>query len=232
MLTGFFAVALPLAAGFGFARFFAPTIHSRYFPWLTGRALGIAAYLSLTALVVLGVWMRHPWRLRQPLVHAETRLRVHSALATATIALIAGHVVSLASDKYAGVGWLGAVIPFTATYRPTAIALGVIALMFMVLLFTTARAAGRYGARHWLAYHRMAAANFVLVWLHGVMAGTDTSALRILYVISGGAVIFLATTRYAMNRQWFRENPGSVGDVRIHAHARTPDRAAPETISS
>lgn len=200
-LTGLAAVALPLAAGFGFARLFAPTLHSRYFPWLTGRALGIAAYLALTALVVLGVWIRHPWRLRRPLIHSETRLRVHATLATATIALVAGHLVTLASDKYAGVGWIGAFVPFKAVYRPTAVSLGVIAMLFMVLLVVTARSAGRIGARHWLAYHRLAAVNFALVWFHGVLAGTDTAALRLLYVATGGFVVFLTLTRYTMSHR-------------------------------
>jgi DMSO/TMAO reductase YedYZ heme-binding membrane subunit len=199
-LTGVAAVALPLAAGFGVARLFAPTLHSRYFPWLTGRALGIAAYLALTSLVLLGIWMRHPWRLRRPVMHSETRLRAHATLASATVALVAGHVVALASDKYAGVGWMGAIIPFRATYRPTAVALGVIAMLFMVLLFATARSAGRRGARHWLFYHRLASVNFVLVWLHGVLAGTDTAALRPLYVGTGGVVAFLAMTRYSVER--------------------------------
>ena len=201
ILTGLAAVGLPLGAGFGFARLFAPTLHSRYFPWLTGRALGIAAYIALTALVILGVWMRHPWRLRRPLVHSETRLRVHATLATATIALVAGHLVALASDKYAGVGWIGAFVPFKAVYRPTAVSLGVIAMLFMVLLFATARSAGRWGSRHWLSYHRLAVINFVLVWFHGVMAGTDTSALRVVYVITGGFIVFLTMTRYALARR-------------------------------
>ena len=200
VLTGVAAVALPLGAGYGFARLFAPTLQSRYFPWLTGRALGIAAYVALTALVMLGVWMRHPWRARRPLLHAETRLRVHATLATATIALVAGHLISLASDKYAGVGWVGAFVPFRAHYRPTAVSLGVIAMVFMVVLFVTARAAGRVGARHWLAYHRLAVANFALVWFHGVLAGTDTPSLRLLYVVSGGAVVALTATRYLLGR--------------------------------
>ena len=200
-MTALAAVALPLSAGYFFARLFTPTLQSRYFPWLTGRALGIAAYVALSALVLLGIWMRHPWRLRRPLLHAETRLRVHATLATATVTLVAGHLVTLASDKYAGVGWVGAFVPFRAHYRPTAVALGVIAMIFMVVLFATARSAGRRGARHWLAYHRLAAVNFVLVWLHGVMAGTDTVALRLLYVVSGGLVAALASTRYLLSRR-------------------------------
>ena len=194
------ALVMPIAAGFGFARLFAPTLHSRYFPWITGRALGIAGFIALSALVALGIWMRHPWRLRWPIMHSETRLRLHAALATATLALVTGHLVSLATDHYAGVGWSGAFVPGLSRYRTFAVALGVIALFFMVLLTLSARAAGRRGARHWSAIHRFAILTYVLVWFHGVLAGADTSALRGLYVATAAGIALLALTRYGATR--------------------------------
>jgi len=206
LLTALAAIVVPLAAGFGFARLFAPTIHSKYFPWITGRALGIAAFVSLSALVVLGLWMRHPWRVRRPLIHSETRLRLHATLGAATIALVAGHLASLASDRYAGVGWVGAFVPGLASYRTFAVALGVISLFFMLVLTVTARAAGRRGAKHWNTYHRYALLTFVTVWFHGVLAGTDTAALRILYVATGVGVGVLALTRYTAAR-WMSTSP-------------------------
>jgi predicted ferric reductase len=200
LVTAFAALTLPLAAGFVFARLFAPTLHSRYFPWITGRALGIAGFISLSALVALGIWMRHPWRLRWPFIHAETRLRLHAALATATVALVASHLVTLATDHYAGVGWSGAFVPGLSRYRTFAVALGVIALFFMILLAVSARAAGRRGARHWSAVHRFAIFTYILVWFHGVLAGADTSALRGLYVSTAAAIGALALTRYRAAR--------------------------------
>ncbi len=208
VITGTVAAGLPTIAGFVFARLFAPTVHSRYFPWLTGRALGIAGYVSLSTLVFVGVWMRHPWRLRRPLVHSETRLRVHASLATATIALVVGHVVALASDRYAGVGWIGAIVPGESRYRTLAVSLGVIAMLLMTLLFASARAAGRFGARHWLTYHHFAVVTFILVWFHGVLAGTDTAALRWLYVTSGATILALTVSRYMVAR---RENSTESG---------------------
>lgn len=199
-LTALVALLLPIGAGFGFARLFAPTVHSKYFPWITGRALGLAGYLSLCALVIFGIWIRHPWRFRWSLVHGETRLRLHASLGTATLALVIGHLVSLASDRYAGVGWVGAFVPGFSQYRTLAVSLGVVSFFFMILLFTTARAAGRRGARHWRTYHRMAIVTFVMVWLHGVLAGTDTRALGGLYVVSALAIATLAATRYGASR--------------------------------
>ena len=231
LFTALAAVVVPVAAGFGFALMFAPTLHSKYFPWITGRALGIAGYLSLCALVAMGIWIRHPARLRWPIVHSETRLRLHSTLATATIALVAGHLVSLASDKYAGVGWVGAFVPGLSKYRTFAVSLGVIALFFMVLLSVTARTAGRRGSRHWHLYHRFATGTFVLIWFHGVLAGTDTAALRILYVATGVGVGALAISRYAVSRSLERR-----ADSAVEGHGSTstsldeslePTRVAP-----
>ena len=39
-------------------------LHNKMLPWILGRSLGVATYLSLTAMVVLGLWLRHPWRAR------------------------------------------------------------------------------------------------------------------------------------------------------------------------
>jgi len=230
-LTALAALALPLAGGFVFAHLFAPTLHSKYFPWITGRALGIAAYLALTALVALGVWLRHPWRLRRPFGHGETRLRLHATLATATVALVIGHLVSLASDRYAGVGWVGAFVPGLSKYRTFAVSLGVIALFFIGLLFVTARTAGRRGARHWSTYHRFATLTFVLIWFHGVLAGTDTTALRTLYVTTGVGVGVLALTRHGSARR--RRRQSGDHDVALAPTDRRPtERASIDRVSA
>ncbi len=193
--AGLLAFTLALGAGYVAAWGIAPTLHSRELPWVTARALGIAGYLSLTALVVVGIWMRHPWRSTGGWLHAETRLRAHAALAVATIALVAGHVASIVADRYAGVGWLGAIVPGLSHYRALAVGLGVVAFQLMLLTAATAGFAGRRGTRHWLGAHRLALFSFAATCAHGALAGTDTSALRLMYVSSGLLVAFLALTR-------------------------------------
>jgi len=186
-----------IVAGALVARAAAPTLHSRYFPWITGRALGIASYLSLTALVLLGVWMRHPWRFTARVLRGESRIRAHAVLGVATVVLVAGHLVALAADRYAGVGWWGALVPGMSHYRTLPVALGVVALLAVVLVGASAGLAGRRGTGHWLAVHRFSAATFAVVWLHGLFAGTDARALRPVYVATGVAVLAAVTTRYA-----------------------------------
>jgi DMSO/TMAO reductase YedYZ heme-binding membrane subunit len=211
------AFLLPLGAGFAFAWAFASSIHNKNFPWITGRALGIAGYLALFALVALGVWMRHPWRFRVGIVHPEARLRAHATLGIATVALIAGHLVFLASDHYAGVGWVGALVPGLSRYRPVAVGLGVGAFELLLVIAATARFAGRRGTKHWLAIHRLASVTFALTWFHGVLAGTDTAALRLVYVATGVSVAFLVGTRA------FFQHQSREGDGASHSTGPTRD---------
>ncbi len=194
-VTAAVSVVIALVVGTMTAHLVGPSVHSRYFLWVSGRALGLSAFTALWLLVLVGTWMRHPWRSRFRAGHPETRLRLHAALAAATVALVAGHVSTLALDRYAGVGWKGVIIPGAATYRPAAVTIGIIGLITMVAMTASAALAGRRGTRHWLLVHRLGALNFAVVWLHGVLAGTDTSALRLFYLVTGSTWIVMVATR-------------------------------------
>ena len=96
----------------------------RMAPWILGRAAGICSYLLLVVLVLTGMLLSHPWRTRVRRPNTATRIRVHVALAAFTLVFTALHVIVLATDSYAGVGWWGALLPLHASYRPVATTLG------------------------------------------------------------------------------------------------------------
>ena len=190
LVTGCAAVV-----GYAATRTFGAAHVGRMLPWVLGRGLGLAAYLSVVALTCAGLWLRHPWRVRWRRPAVEGQLRVHAALAALTLVLVAGHIVALALDSFAGVGWKGAVVPGAATYRPTAVAIGTVSLYLGLLVGVSAALAGRIGRRAWLPVHRLAAGVFALVWVHGVVAGSDSSRLATVYLVSGAVVIALAVSR-------------------------------------
>lgn len=166
-------------------------------PWILGRGLGIAAYLTLTGLTCLGLWLRHPWRARSRAAPGPL-LRVHAVLAALTGMLLVGHIVALVLDKYAGVGVAGALVPGQSGYRPLAVAFGTIAIYGGLLVGGTAALAGRLFGRAWRPIHRLAFAVFGLTWLHGLLAGSDALRLRWMYVATGALVVVLgATSRLA-----------------------------------
>lgn len=187
-----------VGGGFALARWAVPLTHSRMAPWLLGRSLGLAAYIAMVALVALGIWVRHPWRVgRRPLLHPVTVLRSHASLAVVVAVLVAGHVVIIATDRYAAVGWAGALVPGLSHYRPVSVALGTLGVVVALAVGATATLGGSLARRVWLPVHHLAVVVVPLVWLHGVLAGSDTVALRSMYAGTGAALIILLATRHA-----------------------------------
>jgi hypothetical protein len=166
-------------------------------PWIIGRAGGIAAYLLLVLLVVTGLVLSHPGRARIRRPSSATRIRLHVSLAVFTCALTVLHVVVLATDQYAGVGWRGTFVPLGASYRPVPVTLGVVGLYAGVLAGLTAALSGhRVVSRVWWPVHKVAAGSLVLVWAHGVLTGIDAGRMLWLYLLTGAGVLVLAGWRY------------------------------------
>jgi hypothetical protein len=171
----------------------------RMAPWILGRASGVCAYLLLVGLVLLGLVLSHPARARRG-GSTPARIRAHIALAVFTLGFTVLHIVVLATDRYAGVGWWGTVLPMHASYRPAAVSLGIIGMWVGVIAGLTAGFAGRLPRRLWWPLHKVAAVSLVLIWMHGVLAGGDTPALLGLYVLTGVLVLVVAGSRYTAGR--------------------------------
>ena len=165
-------------------------------PWILGRAAGVTSYVLLMLLVGLGLVLSHPWRTRFARPSAATRIRLHVSLAVFTLAFVVLHVVVLATDSYAGVGIKGAMVPMAATYRPLPVTLGVLGVYAGLLAGVTAALAGRIASRVWWPIHKVAAVSFILVWVHGLLSGSDARVLLGFYLVTGGTVLALAMSRY------------------------------------
>jgi DMSO/TMAO reductase YedYZ heme-binding membrane subunit len=109
----------------------------------------------------------------------------HELLTAFTWAFLVLHVVLLAVDPYADVGWLGSLVPGLSTYRPAAIAIGTVALYALLVTTVTARWTRLLPPGWWLRIHRVSAVAFALAWVHGVLAGTDGGVLTPFYLVTG-----------------------------------------------
>ncbi len=169
--------------------------------WLVARAAGASAFLLLTAATLAGIVLSHPGRARLRWPAPTTRLRLHISLTVFALAFTVLHIVVLAVDPYAKVGWQGALLPMSAAYRPVPVTLGVISMWAGVVAGLSAALAGRVRIRWWRALHRLAALAWVGAWAHAVLAGSDSGSWTAAYVLSGLAVLAAAWWRYAATGQ-------------------------------
>ena len=163
--------------------------------WLAGRATGITAYVLLTVLVSLGLILSHPtnqstWKLSKRL------LPWHANLFVFVVAFLVAHIVSIILDPYAGVGIAGSFVPGLSSYRSAPVALGTLGLYAALVSGITGRWTALLPRGRWLRLHRFALVAWVASWLHGLLAGTDSTALVPLYVVTGVAVMLAGAYRY------------------------------------
>lgn len=163
--------------------------------WVIARASGLISYLLLTAVTIFGLLLACPPKSAARILGVAQRLRLHVLLAIFALVFVVLHVVVLAIDPWAEVGWWGALVPFGSAYRPLPVTLGLLAFWSGLISGVTAGLAGRGLGRAWLPLHRLAAAGWVLAWLHGVLAGSDTGAWMWMYAVTGGIVIALVVRR-------------------------------------
>jgi predicted ferric reductase len=168
--------------------------------WLAGRATGITAYLLLVTQVGLGLILSHPlnqssWKLSKRL------FPWHENLFVFVLTFLAAHIVSLVADPYAGVGIGGAFIPGLSSYRSAPVAVGTMALYALLATGLTARYTRLLPTGMWLKVHRLSLVVLILAWMHGLLAGTDSAALRPLYLATAVVIALAAAYRYWVARR-------------------------------
>lgn len=163
--------------------------------WFTARGAGLSAMLILTIATALGAF--GSMRLRS----AGTRVvvqYVHRTAAVLGLGLIVVHVSTLVLDSKSHITLSGALVPFAAHYRPSAVALGSIAMYVFLFVAALGLARGRLaaspaGAATWRGLHLLAYPAWAVAIVHGLLAGTDRSqAWVVLLTIACIAAVIVA----------------------------------------
>lgn len=187
--------------------------------WLAGRATGITAYVLLTVLVSLGLILSHPtnqstWKLSKRL------FPWHENLFVFVVAFLVAHIVSIVLDPYAGVGIAGSFVPGLSSYRSAPVALGTLGLYAALISGITGRWSSLLARGVWLKLHRLALVAWIFSWLHGLLAGTDSSTLVPLYVGTGLLVMLAGAYRYWVSKKARPTFATSLPDAPRQLHPR------------
>lgn len=170
--------------------------------WYVTRATAVAAYITLTASVYLGI-------LRSIARTAGERLswvvdEFHAVIATLAGLMVVGHLVSIKLDSFVSFSVANLLLPVNQTYKPVlGVNIGVFALYTMALLLFSSWLRRRIPYGLWRSIHYLSFVAFALVTVHGLMVGSDAGEvwMRALYTGASCGVGFLLLMRLVTRKR-------------------------------
>jgi len=163
--------------------------------WMLARASGITAYVLMTGSVLAGLVVKSKPFGRAVKTAAITD--VHRFLALLGLGMIALHGVALTLDTTVRMPLYALFVPLASSYRPAAVAFGVLAAELAGLIVLSWSLRKRIGMRNWRRLHFATFLVFLMGTVHGLTAGTDSSRpwAAALYLGAVGSVAFATAWR-------------------------------------
>lgn len=163
--------------------------------WYLTRATAVAAYITLTLSVVLGLLRTIARTSAEHLSWVVDEL--HAFIATLAGLFVFGHLLTIKLDTFVVFSLRDLLVPGQGPYRPVAVNIGIFALYVMALALVSSWLRRFIPYRFWRAIHYLSFIAFMLVTAHGWLAGSDANEpwQRALYTGGAAAVTFLTLMR-------------------------------------
>jgi len=163
--------------------------------WYLSRAAGFVAYLLLWGSVVWGLLLST--KMGKGSLRPASLLDAHQFLSGVGLGFAFFHGLILMGDRYLSFPLFAVLLPFASAYEPVLVAAGQIALWLSALLIATFYVRQKIGPKLWRMIHYSGFVAFWLALIHAAALGTESGNLWIqfLYLVSGGAVLFLTIYR-------------------------------------
>ena len=190
--------------------------------WYSARAGGIVAWALLTASVIWGLMLST--KLRPPRVRPAWMLDLHRFLGGLAAIFTVVHVGSIMLDSYTSFGLADVLVPFASSWRPGAVAWGIVAVYLLGAVELTSLARRHLSHRWWRRVHVLSLPLFFLATIHFVVAGTDASSLPAVAVITAGT---LAVVALVAARLWRLQRPRPTAKARPARPAQVTPPAPP-----
>lgn len=164
--------------------------------WYAARSTGYVSLLMLTAILVLGILTTARWS--NPEWPRFLTQAVHRNLSLLVLVFLLIHILTSTIDPFAGISILNSVIPFTGSYRPVWLGLGVVSLELLVALAITSLLRQRIGFSVWRVIHWAAYACWPLAMLHTLGTGSDVRSTWAVVVSLACLVVVVAAIAWRL----------------------------------
>jgi DMSO/TMAO reductase YedYZ heme-binding membrane subunit len=160
--------------------------------WVSARGAGIAAFSLLAAATIWGLLLSS--KLLAGRYSTKNLTFVHEALSIGSLLATIIHVAAILTDQYVQFSIVNVLVPGSSSWRPSAVAFGIVALYGMLLTTSTFYMRRRIGKRTWRAIHYLTYGVFTSAVLHGIKAGTDSHGILAIALYGGAALVVAALT--------------------------------------
>lgn len=168
--------------------------------WYLSRSAGTVAYLLTVGSTIWGLLLST--KIIKENFPPVFSLAMHNILSWLAIALAGLHALSLLFDSYYQYTLADILLPFSGPYRAGWVGLGVIGFYLMFITSFSFLLRKQIGQRTWRKLHYLTFGVFILVTIHGLLAGTDSANPGMQWVYWGSilAVLFLTNYRILFHR--------------------------------
>jgi DMSO/TMAO reductase YedYZ heme-binding membrane subunit len=178
--------------------------------WYVARSAGLVAWLTCAASVGWGLTLSS--RLVRKRGAPAWLLASHRFLGLLSVTFVAVHLAGLWFDKWVPFGLAELLIPMRSSYKPLAVAWGIVAFYLLLAVELTSLLMGRIPRKWWHRIHLSSFLLLVLATVHGFTAGTDrsNSLARWVALTVSAALIFVVTYRVLVERRVQRADRAAV----------------------
>lgn len=207
----------------GRSTFVAVAAQSSEVLWYLTRMTAVSAYIVLTLSALLGLLRGVARTSGEHLSWVVDEL--HQVLATIFGGLVLLHLITLYYHTFIPFSLVNFLVPGQQPYRPLAVNLGVLGLYGLVIVLASSWLRRRISYRVWRRLHFVSFATFVLVTLHGLLAGSDAGEpwMRAVYYGSSAAVGFLVLMRLlTLRRRTLSTEAATPGQKQVSMSSPNP----------
>ncbi|MCU1463778.1 MAG: putative rane protein [Acidimicrobiales bacterium] len=190
------------------------------FAWYVARAAGLVAWGLLSASVVWGLALSTRALGRKP--RPAWLLDLHRYLGGLATIFTGVHIAAIVADSYVHFDVASVLVPGASSWRPGAVAWGVVGLYLLLAVELTSLARSRLPRKVWRMTHVASFPLFVVATVHLLTAGADAGALATDAVVTAVVATVAGLTTFRVTG--LNRKPDRSRRLDVDAQARQPQR--------
>jgi predicted ferric reductase len=172
--------------------------------WYVTRASGLTGYFLLWLSMVWGFAI--PTGFMKPVLENVFSYDFHEHLSLLGLGFVLVHILVLLFDKYLPFSIIQLLIPFTDTYRPLWVGLGIISFYVLLLVTFTFYVRQKIGSKAFRSIHVLSLLSYLGTTLHGLFAGTDSALPITMLIYAWTFLIVVFLTLYWLITRTFKRD--------------------------